>query len=96
VDLNRPPHSLRAVLFWTVARGPLAAATKKGTRFLFIHGDKDETAPYSDVVEFAKRVSDTANRRPAEHSVVPDMGHSPATKDYEAAIAAITRFVRAP
>jgi pimeloyl-ACP methyl ester carboxylesterase len=77
--------------------GPImapVAATKKGTRFLFIHGDKDEIAPYADAAQFAKRLNEETSRVSAEISVVQDMGHSPETqKDYEAIIAAIDNFI---
>jgi hypothetical protein len=73
------------------------AASTDGPQFLFIHGDKDETAPHADVVQFAKRLNETPNSVRSEISVVPNMGHSPETrKDYETVLAAIGNFIRAP
>lgn len=74
-----------------------AVASRKGTRFLFVHGDADEKAAHEDVAKFVAQVNAAARDGPAKLSLIEGMGHIPETqKEYEAIVEAIGGFIRQP
>jgi dipeptidyl aminopeptidase/acylaminoacyl peptidase len=72
----------------------VTAATSKRTRFLFIHGDKDEKVPYADVARFVRRLNEAGNGARAELLTIEDMGHLPDAKtDYRTIADAVERYL---
>jgi pimeloyl-ACP methyl ester carboxylesterase len=61
--------------------------------FLFVHGDKDDRSPHSDIAEFAPRLATTGAGRSAL-DVVREMDHSPYRRaDYDQILKAVSDFL---
>jgi hypothetical protein len=70
------------------------AASKTGTRFLFVHGTGDDKAPFADVGPFLDRLNATATSPRAELKAIEGMGHLPETKaHYRAVIDAVENLL---
>jgi pimeloyl-ACP methyl ester carboxylesterase len=68
-------------------------ATHPQLDFLFVHGDKDGRAPYSDIAEFAERLAMTGAAR-SDVDVVREMDHSPYRRaDYDQILKAVSDFL---
>ena len=73
------------------------AASKAGTRFLFIHGTTDSKAPIADVGPFLDRLNMTTTSPRAEVKAIDGMGHLPETKvHYRDVVDAIESALRNP
>lgn len=73
------------------------AASKMGSRFLFVHGTGDDKAPFANVGPFVDRLNATAMPPRAELRAIDGMGHAPETKaHYRAIIDAVESVLRNP
>ena len=73
------------------------AASKTGTRFLFVHGTGDDKAPFADLSTFLDRLNATATSPRAELRAIDGMSHLPETKmHYRAIIDAVESVLRNP